>query len=86
MKIKTSAIIAAIMGSLCLLFAFWVQDVTLPLVAGIPPTGGRFEGKYFWWPLFAGIILWVLACLGFIWCKRRRHGHAASPEDSSVKR
>jgi hypothetical protein len=70
MKIKHLAIIAAVLGSLCLGYAFWVQDVTAPLLAGIPATGGSFEAKFFWWPLGAGLLLWILAGVGFIMVRR----------------
>jgi hypothetical protein len=86
MKIKKLSFIAAVIGSLCIVYAFWVQDVSVPILAGIPPTGGSFDSKFFWRPLCAGIMLWALAGGGFIWCKRRHHGPALPDDGSSVKR
>jgi len=72
MKIKHLSITAGVIGSLCIVYAFWVQDVSVPLLAGIPATGGQFECKFFWRPLAAGFLFWALAGVGFIWGKSRR--------------
>ena len=84
MKIKYLAVSAAVLGSLLIVYAFWVQDVSVPLLAGIPATGGAFDEKFFWRPLGAGIIFWTLAGAGFFW-HHRRPGPARRGHESSVK-
>ena len=77
MKTKIASIIAAVIGSLCIAFAFWMQYVALSLVAALPSAVGAFDSRFFDWPFCAGILFLALACFGFSWHKKHRHDHAA---------
>ena len=85
MKIKNLAIIAAVFGSLCIVYAFWVQDVSVPLLAGISATGGSFKSIYFWRPLCVGLLFWILAGTGFMWSKRNCSAPVRPDDETSDK-
>jgi len=72
MKTKTTSIIAAVIGTLCVAFAAFVYWQALAVIAavGYPVhTNDRLN----WFPLCAAVIFWAVAGYGFI--SRRKHGH-----------
>jgi Na+/proline symporter len=86
MNKKIPSIIAAVIGSLCFGFAYWmhclrrfITDTTSASgqTVEIPPVDARLVS----WPLFAGGIFMTLACFGFLLLilSRRQypHDHAA---------
>jgi len=77
MKTKIVSIIAAVIGSLCIAFAFWMQHVGVSIVMAVPSAAGGFDNRYFWWPLCAAVVFLTVACFGFL--SHRKHGrnHAA---------
>ena len=77
MSRKVLSIIAAVVGFLCVAFAFWWAYVAVRVVSVVPYAAGSFDNRYFWWPIYAAIILWALACFGFISHRKHRRSHAA---------
>jgi hypothetical protein len=77
MKTKIPSIIAAVIGCLCVAFAFWMQYVAVSIVAAVPAAASSFDSRYFWWPLCAALIFWTLACVGFVSHRKYRHDHVA---------
>jgi hypothetical protein len=86
MKTKTPAIIAAVIGGLCVAFAFWMQYVAVSIWIAVPAATGRiavpaatgsFDSRYFWWPLCAAAVLFTLAGFGFFSHRKFVRDHAA---------
>ena len=77
MKTKTPAIIAAVIGGLCVAFAFWMQYVAVSIWIAVPAATGSFDSRYFWWPLCAAAVLFTLAGFGFFSHRKFVRDHAA---------
>ena len=80
-------ILAATLGSLCAAFAL-VAYQGVASAAAMPFATGGFDGRFFWWPLSAAILLWMVACLGLMGRGKRvaRHNRASSKKSpGSVK-
>jgi len=70
MGIRLLSVIAIILGSLCAAVAF-VAYRNARAAAAMPFAVGPFDERYFWWPLFASLTLWTLACVGFLKQRKR---------------
>jgi hypothetical protein len=77
MKTKTPAIIAAVIGGLCVAFAVWMQYVAVSVWIAVPYTAGSFDSRYFWWPLCAAAVFFTLAGYGFFSHRKLVRDHAA---------
>ena len=77
MNTKILSIIAVVVGTLCVAFAFLRAYVAMSMIAAVPSVAGSFYNRYFWWPLYAAGVFWALACLGFFSHRRHRRNHAA---------
>ena len=80
MKTKTTSIIAAVIGGLCVAFAFWMQYVAVSIWIAVPAVTGSFDSRYFWWPLCAAAVFFTLAGFGFVSHRKFVRHHAASYE------
>jgi TRAP-type C4-dicarboxylate transport system permease small subunit len=78
MKTKKPSIIAAVIGSLCLAFAYWMQSIAVGIMVAVPNAHPNLDDRYFYWPLFAGIALLAFACLSFLShiLAHRKHDHS----------
>jgi TRAP-type C4-dicarboxylate transport system permease small subunit len=75
---KILSIIAAVIGCLCVAFAIWTVYTEVHIAAVIPGIDpGTFDQRYLWWPIYAAVVLWTLACFGFILHRKHRRNHAA---------
>jgi len=77
MKTKTPAIIAAVIGGLCVAFAVWMQYVAVSVAATNRLPAGSFDSRYFWWPFCAAAALFALAGFGFVSHRKFVRDHAA---------
>jgi hypothetical protein len=79
MKTKTPAIIAAVIGGLCIAFALWMQYVAVSIMVAVPAVAaaGAFDSRYFWWPLCAAVVFFTLAGFGFFSHRKFVRDHAA---------
>jgi len=75
MKLKIPSIIATVIGSLCAAYALLWQYEAMRVVALYPFAAAGMDSRYFWWPLFAAVIFWALACVGFILHRKHRQDH-----------
>ena len=79
MNTKILSIIAVVVGTLCVAFAFLRAYVAMSMIAAIPSIAGSIDDRYFWWLLYAAGVLWALACFGFFSVRKHRRNHAARP-------
>jgi hypothetical protein len=77
MNTKILSIIAVVVGTLCVAFAFLRAYVAMSMIAAIPSIAGSIDDRYFWWLLYAAGVLWALACFGFFSVRKHRRNHAA---------
>ncbi len=77
MKTKILSVVAGVTGCLCAAFAMWSVYVAVSVAVAVPAAAGSFDGRYFWWPIGAAVVLWALACFGFVSHRKHRRDHAA---------
>jgi hypothetical protein len=78
MNTKVLSTIAVVIGCICAAFAIGSLYVVTHIAATIPGIDpGTLDSRYFWWPVCAAVVLWGLACFGFISGRQHRRSRAA---------
>ncbi|MBE0543508.1 MAG: hypothetical protein IH623_19360 [Verrucomicrobia bacterium] len=66
MNTKAKSILAAVIGSLCIAYAYWWLDAAMSVVRAVPSAAGGLDDRHFWWPFWSGVALLALACFWFV--------------------